>query len=34
MTEFAKSNWNRALNAFLAGAGVWAFILTALVVAG
>lgn len=34
MTEFAKSNWNRALNTFFAGASVWAFILTALVVAG
>ena len=34
MTEFAECNWNRALNSFLAGAGVWAFILTVLVVAG
>ncbi len=34
MTEFAKANWNRALNTFMAGAGVWAVILSAMAVAG
>lgn len=34
MTSFTRNSWNRALNTFLAGASVWAFILTTLVVTG